>query len=122
MSDPSSSSAATLENGETKHHSNEGAAPILSEKLDGKESLLGEISLAALGPALVCCLADGDAGSLIVAAQSGTRWQYSLTLLQILLVPILFAILEALVRTGVSEKRGFSAMVLAHFGMKSALF
>jgi len=77
--------------------------------------------MTSLGPALVCCLADGDAGSLIVAAQSGARWRYSLTLVQILLVPILFAILEALVRTGVSEKRGFSAMVRAHFGLKWAL-
>jgi len=41
---------------------------------------------------------------------------------QIMLVPILFAILEALVRTGVSEKRGFGAMVRAHFGMKCAVF
>jgi len=39
-----------------------------------------------------------------------------------MLVPILFAILEALVRTGVSEKRGFGAMIRAHFGMKWAVF
>lgn len=116
--------AALLENGERAkgQEANEGSA-LMHLDDDGKDtSLLGNISLASLGPALVCCLADGDAGSLIVAAQSGTRWRYSLILVQILLVPILFAVLEALVRTGVSEKRGFSAMVRAHFGMKWAVF
>lgn len=106
-----------LENGEA---SNEGTA-LLADS-DVKDTWLGGLSLAALGPALVCCLADGDAGSLIVAAQSGSRYSYSLTLVQIMLVPILFAILEALVRTGVSEKRGFGAMVRAHFGLKYAVF
>lgn len=83
---------------------------------DEKDTVWVGCSLAALGPAIVCCLADGDAGSLIVAAQSGTRWRYGLTLVQVMLVPILFAILESLVRTGVSEKRGFGGMVRAHFG------
>jgi len=102
----------------SKDSYNEASALVYTD--DKNESMLGGISLASLGPALVCCLADGDAGSLFVAAQSGRRWRYSLALVQIMLVPILFAILEALVRTGVSEKRGFGAMVRAHFGMKVA--
>merc|ERR1719498_355055 len=106
-----------LENGEA---SNEGTA-LLADS-DVKDTWLGGLSLAALGPALVCCLADGDAGSLIVAAQSGTRWHYSLTLVQIMLVPILFAILEAIVRTGVVERRGFGAMIRERFGMTYAVF
>jgi Mn2+/Fe2+ NRAMP family transporter len=90
---------------------------------DGKDSgMPSGIFVASLGPAFLCCLADGDAGSLFVAAQSGTRWHYSLTLVQIMLVPILFAILDALVRTGVSEKQGFGAMVRVHFGTKCAVF
>jgi len=106
-----------LEHGD-RSNVNEGSALI-----DSKEEFwwLGGLSVASLGPALVCCLADGDTGSLIVAAQSGVRWHYSLTLVQILLVPILFAVLEALLRTGVSEKRGFGAMVRVHFGNTCAV-
>lgn len=99
----------------------EATALIHNDEKNTSSSWWGGLSLASLGPALVCCLADGDAGSLIVAAQSGSRWQYRLTLVQIMLVPILFSILEALVRVAVSEKRGFGAMVRAHFGMKCAV-
>lgn len=126
MTDARIPDAALMENGEKTQpgrvRSSEAEPLHTIDEVAEKESMMGSISLASLGPALVCCLADGDAGSLIVAAQSGARWRYSLTLVQIMLVPILFAILEALVRTGVNEKCGFSAMIRAHFGLKSAVF
>ena len=54
--------------------------------------------LKTAGPGLVVMLADTDVGSLITAAQSGARWGYSLLLLQILLVPILYVVQELTVR------------------------
>jgi Mn2+/Fe2+ NRAMP family transporter len=92
--------------------------PILDKSATNAPTF--QLSLKALGPALVCCLADGDAGSLIVAAQSGTKWRYSLIFVQVMLIPVLFMVLEALVRTGVSERKGFGAMLRHRFGMKCA--
>ena len=36
--------------------------------------------LAIIGPGLMVMLADTDAGSLITAAQSGSRWRYAMVL------------------------------------------
>ena len=61
-------------------------------------------------------LADTDVGSLITAAQSGARWGYSLLLLQILLVPILYVVQELTVRLGTATGRGHGELIRAHYG------
>ncbi|WP_246686371.1 MULTISPECIES: divalent metal cation transporter [unclassified Methylobacterium] len=72
--------------------------------------------LKAAGPGLVVMLADTDVGSLITAAQSGARWGYSLLLLQLLLVPILYIVQELTVRLGTATGRGHGALIREHFG------
>lgn len=74
------------------------------------------MSCLCFGPGLFVCLADTDAGCLIVAAQSGARWGYSLLLLQILLIPVLFFAQELTVRLGVWTKMGHAACIKQHFG------
>lgn len=71
--------------------------------------------LKAAGPGLVVMLADTDVGSLITAAQSGARWGYSLLLLQILLVPILYVVQELTVRLGTATGRGHGELIRAHY-------
>jgi hypothetical protein len=53
---------------------------------------LWKLALVTVGPGLVVMLADTDAGSAIVAAQSGAQWGYRLLLLQLLLIPILYVV------------------------------
>ncbi len=43
-------------------------------------------------------LADTDAGSVVAAAQSG-KWRYSMLMLQVVLIPILYIVQELTVRT-----------------------
>lgn len=73
-------------------------------------------SMRLVGPGLLVCLADTDAGCLIVAAQSGARWGYSLLLLQVILIPILFLAQELTVRLGIYTKQGHTACIKQHFG------
>lgn len=63
---------------------------------------LWKLALVMFGPGLVVMLADTDAGSTIVAAQSGAQWGYRLLLLQLLLMPILYVVQELTVRQGES--------------------
>ncbi|WP_043349578.1 divalent metal cation transporter [Methylobacterium sp. B1] len=72
--------------------------------------------LKAAGPGLVVMLADTDVGSLLTAAQSGARWGYSLLLLQILLVPILYVVQELTVRLGTATGRGHGALIRERYG------
>jgi NRAMP (natural resistance-associated macrophage protein)-like metal ion transporter len=74
------------------------------------------------GPGLLVCLADTDAGCLIVAAQSGSRWGYSLLLLQVLLVPVLFWAQDLTIRLGMYTKQGHTACIRDHFGSFWACF
>jgi Mn2+/Fe2+ NRAMP family transporter len=74
------------------------------------------------GPGLLVCLADTDAGCLIVAAQSGARWGYSLLLLQVLLIPVLFCAQELTIRLGVHTRQGHTACIKEHFGAFWAWF
>jgi len=76
----------------------------------------------AMGPGLLVCLADTDFGCLEVAAQSGARWGYSLLLLQVVLIPILFLAQELTVRLGVHTKAGHTACIRKHFGCRWAWF
>lgn len=62
------------------------------------------------------CLADTDAGCLIVAGQSGAKFGYSLLSLQILLIPVLFLAQELTIRLGIHLKQGHTACVRNQFG------
>ncbi len=77
--------------------------------------------LAVWGPGLVVMLADTDAGSLITAAQSGTRWGYRMVLPQLVLIPVLFVVQEMTVRLGVTTGRGHGALIRERFGRGWAL-
>jgi Mn2+/Fe2+ NRAMP family transporter len=72
--------------------------------------------LAVAGPGIVVMLADTDAGSVITAAQSGAQWGYSLLLLQIVLIPILYIVQELTVRLGAVTGKGHAALIKQHFG------
>jgi NRAMP (natural resistance-associated macrophage protein)-like metal ion transporter len=72
--------------------------------------------LAVIGPGLAVMLADTDAGSITVAAQSGAVWGYKLLALQIILVPILYIAQELTVRLGLVTGRGHAELIKNHFG------
>ena len=75
-----------------------------------------KLMLAVVGPGLVVMLADTDAGSAIVAAQSGAQWGYRLLLLQVLLVPILYVVQELTVRLGLATRKGHGELIAERFG------
>lgn len=104
-------SAAAAEEGNAS-----ASAPLLSD--DKEKSAVSLWSL--LGPGLLVCLADTDAGCLVVAAQSGASWAYSLVLLQILLVPILYFAQQLTVRLGIYTKMGHAACIKLKFGSACA--
>lgn len=72
--------------------------------------------LTIIGPGLVVMLADTDAGSITVAAQSGAVWGYKLLSLQIILMPILYIAQELTVRLGIVTGRGHAELIRDHFG------
>jgi Mn2+/Fe2+ NRAMP family transporter len=72
--------------------------------------------LAVLGPGLVVMLADTDVGSIITAGQSGVQWGYSLLLLQVVLIPILYMVQELTVRLGIFTGRGHGELIKETFG------
>src|SRR3989338_6890986 len=74
------------------------------------------LMLLVFGPGLVVMLADTDAGSLIVAAQSGAQWGYRLLLLQFILMPILFIAQELAVRLGIVTGKGHGELIKNKFG------
>lgn len=90
--------------------------------LTGNEATGGWSIFHFIGPGLLVCLADTDAGCLIVAAQSGARWGYSLLPLQVILIPILFAAQELTIRLAVHTKQGHTACIKQHFGSFWAWF
>ncbi len=75
-----------------------------------------KLALVVFGPGLVVMLADTDAGSAIVAAQSGAQWGYRLLLLQLVLIPILFMVQELTVRLGLATRKGHGELIAEHFG------
>ncbi len=77
---------------------------------------LWKLALVVVGPGLVVMLADTDAGSAIVAAQSGAQWGYRLLLLQVLLIPILYVVQELTVRLGLTTRKGHGELIAEHFG------
>eukprot|EP00697_Spironema_sp_BW2_P000383 gnl/Spiro4/10481_TR5615_c0_g1_i1.p1 gnl/Spiro4/10481_TR5615_c0_g1~~gnl/Spiro4/10481_TR5615_c0_g1_i1.p1 ORF type:complete len:448 (+),score=89.98 gnl/Spiro4/10481_TR5615_c0_g1_i1:128-1471(+) len=68
------------------------------------------------GPGLVVMLADTDAGCLITAGQSGSEWGYSLIILQVLLVPVVYMAQELTVRLGVFTHLGQAELIRVHYG------
>ncbi len=77
--------------------------------------------VAILGPGLLVMLADTDAGSLITAAQSGTRFGYEMILPQLLLIPVLYVVQEMTARLGIVTRKGHGALIREHFGQGWAL-
>ena len=61
-------------------------------------------------------LADTDAGSITTAAQSGASWGYRLLLLQLVLVPVLYLVMELTVRLGIATGRGHAELIREEFG------
>lgn len=74
------------------------------------------LMLLVVGPGLVVMFADTDAGSIIVAAQSGAQWGYRLLLLQFILMPILFISQELAVRLGIITGKGHGELIKNKFG------
>lgn len=66
-------------------------------------------------------LADTDAGSIVTAGQSGARWGYRLLLVELLLIPILYLVMELTVRIGVVTGKGHAQLIREHFGRRAAL-
>jgi len=77
---------------------------------------LWKLAMIVTGPGLVVMLADTDAGSAIVAAQSGAQWGYRLLLLQLLLMPILYVVQELTVRLGLTTRKGHGELIAERFG------
>ena len=72
--------------------------------------------LLVLGPGLMVMLADTDAGSIATAAQSGASWGYRLLLLQLVLVPVLYLVMELTVRLGIATGKGHAQLIREEFG------
>jgi Mn2+/Fe2+ NRAMP family transporter len=77
--------------------------------------------LWVLGPGLMVMLADTDAGSVVTAAQSGAAWGYRLLLLQVLLVPVLYVVMELTARVGLTTGKGFAELVRDELGPRWAV-
>lgn len=78
--------------------------------------------LAVFGPGLLVMLADTDAGSLIISAQSGAVWGYKLLMQQALLMPVLFIVQELAVRLAIVTGKGQGELIKQYFGIKWGWF
>lgn len=72
--------------------------------------------LGVVGPGLVVMLADTEVGSIVTAAQSGVQWGYSLLLLQLLLMPVLYMVQELTVRLAIFTGKGHGELIRETFG------
>jgi len=72
--------------------------------------------IGLLGPGVMVMLADTDAGSVITAAQSGASWGYRLLLVQFLLVPVLYLVMELVVRLALTTGKGLTELIREHLG------
>ena len=77
-------------------------------------------SLWIVGPGLMVMLADTDAGSVVTASASGARWGYRLLLLQLLLVPVLYAVMRLVVRLSLATGQGLTQILRTQFGTAAA--
>ncbi|MCH9643754.1 MAG: divalent metal cation transporter [Gammaproteobacteria bacterium] len=92
------------------------SVPVNTENTGQLKRSLLLTFLMVIGPGLVVMLADTDAGSIIIAAQSGAVWGYRLLLLQFILMPILFIAQELTVRLGVVTRMGHGELIKKQFG------
>eukprot|EP00427_Karlodinium_veneficum_P000504 CAMPEP_0169168262 /NCGR_PEP_ID=MMETSP1015-20121227/60906_1 /TAXON_ID=342587 /ORGANISM="Karlodinium micrum, Strain CCMP2283" /LENGTH=415 /DNA_ID=CAMNT_0009241017 /DNA_START=74 /DNA_END=1318 /DNA_ORIENTATION=+ len=95
--------------------------PASSTSNGSRGANVKQLLMGAMGPGLLVCLADTDAGCLLVASQSGYRFGYSLISLQILLIPVLYLVQELTVRLGVHAKTCTGAIVSELSGVASVL-
>jgi Natural resistance-associated macrophage protein len=79
------------------------------------------VLLAVWGPGIIVMLADGDAGCLITAAQSGAQWGYRLILPSLILIPVLYMVQEMTVRLGIGTGKGHGALIRDRFGRSWAM-
>ena len=88
---------------------------------DGQRRLFACSATLFLGPGLLVSLADTDGGCLVVAAESGARYGYSLVLLMVVLTPILFIAQELTVRLGTHTHMGHMACIRLYYGRGLAI-
>jgi len=74
--------------------------------------------LATVGPGLMVCFADTDGSCLITAADSGSKWNYKLLLLQAVLIPTLYVAQELTVRLALIRGKGLTALVREEAGAR----
>jgi Mn2+/Fe2+ NRAMP family transporter len=80
----------------------------------------GWVWLFAFGPGMMVMLADTDAGSIITAGQSGARWGFRLLLVEALLIPVLYLVMELTVRIGITTGKGHAQLIREQFGRRWA--
>lgn len=73
--------------------------------------------VASMGPGLMVCFADTDGPCLITAAKSGADFKYDLLLLQIVLIPILYAAQDLTSRLAIVRKKGLIGIVREDGGL-----
>lgn len=78
--------------------------------------------MSVFGPGIMVCLADTDGPCLLTAATSGTDYKYSLVLVQIVLIPVLYAAQELTVRLACVTKDGITGLISKHYGKFWAWF
>jgi len=66
-------------------------------------------------------LADTDVGSLITAAQSGTKFGYRMIIPRLILMPVLYFVQEMTVRLGIVTGKGHGALIRERFGRRWAM-
>jgi len=82
----------------------------------GRKPFSWRLLLLTFGPGLVVMLADTEVGSVITAAQSGAKWGYRLLLLQLLIVPLLYAVQELAARLALGTGASYSELIRQNFG------
>jgi Mn2+/Fe2+ NRAMP family transporter len=87
----------------------------------GRRRFAVPLWLAVVGPGLMVMLADTDAGSVITAGQSGARWGYRLLLVEVVLIPVLYLVMELTVRIGLATGKGHAELIRERFGRPWAL-
>ena len=87
----------------------------------GQRRLFACSATLFLGPGLLVSLADTDGGCLVVAAESGARYGYSLVLLMVVLTPVLFVAQELTVRLGTHTHMGHMACIRLYYGRGLAI-
>jgi len=72
--------------------------------------------LMVLGPGLIVCEADNDAGAVSSYIQAGAQYGTHLLWLLVLLLPVTYFIQEMVARLGVITGKGYAAIIYKRFG------